>query len=86
MGLVISRELELYGSHGIAASAYPEVFRMIEQRHVPLERIIGPHLGLEEVPRQLAAMGQFNGVGISLVHPFCGDTPRPERRGSEARS
>jgi alcohol dehydrogenase len=69
MGLVIGRELELYGSHGIAAAAYGDVFRLIESRHVPLERIIGPRLGLEEVPQQLAAMGQFSGVGISLVHP-----------------
>jgi alcohol dehydrogenase len=85
MGLVISRELELYGSHGISAGAYPDVFRMIEQQRVPLERIIGPQLGLQEVPRQLAAMGQFNGVGISLVHPSRGDSPRPESRGSESR-
>ena len=42
---------------------------MIESRRVPLERIIGPHLGLAEVPQQLAALGQFSGVGISLVHP-----------------
>ena len=69
MGLVISRELVLYGSHGIAASSYGDVFRMIESRRVPLERIIGPHLGLAEVPQQLAALGQFSGVGISLVHP-----------------
>lgn len=69
MGLVIARELALYGSHGIAASAYGEVFRMIESRRVPLERIIGPHLGLDDVPQELAALGQFRGVGISLVHP-----------------
>jgi len=69
MGLVIARELVLYGSHGIAASAYGDVFRLIESQRVPLDRIIGPHLGLEDVPQQLAALGQFSGVGISLVHP-----------------
>jgi alcohol dehydrogenase len=81
MGLVISNELVLYGSHGIAASAYPEVFRMIDSRQVPLERIIGPQLSLEQVPEQLAALGQFNGVGISLVHPSSSaGTPAAERR------
>jgi alcohol dehydrogenase len=69
MGMVIGRELELYGSHGIAAAAYGDVFGLIERGRIPLERIIGPRLGLEEVPQQLAAVGQFSGVGISLVHP-----------------
>jgi alcohol dehydrogenase len=78
MGLVISNELVLYGSHGIAASAYPDVFRMIESRAVPLDRIIGPQLSLEQVPERLAAMGEFNGVGISLVHPHSsGVSPAP---------
>jgi alcohol dehydrogenase len=69
MGLVIANELVLYGSHGIAARAYRDVFRLIESRHIPLERVIGPRLSLEQVPEALAALGQFNGVGIHLVDP-----------------
>jgi len=69
MGLVIGSELELYGSHGIAAASYGEVFELIQRRGIPLEHIIGPRLGLDAVPQQLAAVGQFSGVGISLIHP-----------------
>jgi hypothetical protein len=51
---------------------------MIESRRVPLDRIIGPQLSLEQVPAQLAAIGEFNGVGISLVHPHSsGTSPAP---------
>jgi alcohol dehydrogenase len=69
MGLVIANELVLYGSHGIAARAYRDVFRLIAVRHIPLERVIGPRLHLEQVPEALAALGQFSGVGIHLVDP-----------------
>ncbi len=69
MGLVIANELVLYGSHGIAARAYRDVFRLIQTRQIPLERVIGPRLGLEQVPAALAALGQFSGVGIHLVDP-----------------
>jgi alcohol dehydrogenase len=69
MGLVIANELVLYGSHGIAARAYRDVFRLIESRRIPLERVIGPRLSLQQAPEALAALGQFNGVGIHLVDP-----------------
>jgi alcohol dehydrogenase len=69
MSRVIANELVLYGSHGIAAQAYSDVFGMIRKQGIDLERMIGPRLGLEAVPEQLERMGQFGGVGISLVDP-----------------
>jgi len=69
MSLVIAAELTLYGSHGIAASAYGDVFALIERRGISLEAMLGPRLGLHDVPERLAAMGQFAGVGISLIDP-----------------
>jgi alcohol dehydrogenase len=69
MNRVIGHELVLYGSHGIAASAYGDVFALIARHGIDLERMLGPRLGLEAVPAQLAAMGEFGSVGISLVDP-----------------
>ena len=69
MSLVIAAELTLYGSHGIAASAYGDVFALIERCGISLEAMLGPRLGLQDVPEHLAAMGQFAGVGISLIDP-----------------
>lgn len=69
MGRVIANELALYGSHGIAARAYPDVFELITRRKIPLDAILGPRLGLADVPVELPRMGEFHGLGIALVDP-----------------
>ena len=69
MGRVIGNELQLFGSHGIAARSYPDVFDLIERRKIPLDRILGPRLRLEDVPVELPRIGQFQGLGIALVDP-----------------
>lgn len=69
MGKIIANELALFGSHGISARSYPDVFELIARKNVPLEQILGPKLGLSEVPAQLEKMGHFAGLGIALVDP-----------------
>jgi alcohol dehydrogenase len=69
MSLVVGRELALFGSHGIAAVSYGDVFDLIERRAIPLERMIERTLPLEAVPERMHSMGNFSGVGISLVDP-----------------
>lgn len=69
MGRVIANELQLFGSHGIAARSYPDVFDLIERKKIPLDRILGPRLRLEDVPAELPRFGQFGGLGIALVDP-----------------
>lgn len=66
---IVSRELSLLGAHGIAASAYPEVFSLIERAQIPLGRVIGETLPLSALPERLARMSDFGGVGIALVSP-----------------
>jgi alcohol dehydrogenase len=66
---VIANELVLFGSHGIAARAYPEVFELIERKKIPLDRILGPRLRLDDVPMELPRIGQFQGLGIALIDP-----------------
>jgi alcohol dehydrogenase len=69
MSRVIANELVLFGSHGIAARAYPEVFELIERKKIPLDRILGPRLRLDDVPLELPRIGQFQGLGIALIDP-----------------
>lgn len=69
MGRVIANELVLFGSHGISARSYPDVFALIAQRAIPLASILGPRIGLAGVPAQLQGMGRFQSVGITLVDP-----------------
>ena len=42
---------------------------MIERKQVPLERIIGPRLGLSDVPIELPRVGEFKNLGLALVDP-----------------
>lgn len=69
MGRVIANELSLFGSHGISARAYPEVFALVASKKIPLEGLVGAKLGLNGVPAQLERMGHFAGQGIALVDP-----------------
>jgi alcohol dehydrogenase len=54
--LVIARELEVYGSHGMAARDYPAMMRMVTDGTLRPARLTGDVIGLEGVPQALAAM------------------------------
>jgi alcohol dehydrogenase len=54
--LVIARELEVYGSHGMAARDYPAMMRMVTDGTLRPALLTGDVIGLEGVPQALAAM------------------------------
>jgi D-arabinose 1-dehydrogenase-like Zn-dependent alcohol dehydrogenase len=56
MDLVIARELEVYGSHGMAARDYPAMMRMVADGTLRPARLTGDVIGLEGVGDALAAM------------------------------
>ncbi|WP_375424523.1 zinc-dependent alcohol dehydrogenase family protein [uncultured Friedmanniella sp.] len=56
MDAVVSRELELYGSHGMAAADYPPMLALVASGAVRLDRLVGRVISLDEVPAALAAM------------------------------
>lgn len=66
---VIRRELTLYGSHGMQAWRYPQMFEFIAAARLPLERLIGERLPLAAAGEALTAMGDFTPVGVSLLLP-----------------
>lgn len=70
MDAVIARELELYGSHGMAAHAYPEMLGMIEAGLLKPEALIGQRLTLAESVEALVNMDQFAGTGVSVIDRF----------------
>jgi alcohol dehydrogenase len=65
--LALSRELELVGSHGLQASYYPELFRLIASGKLDPSRLVQRTVELEEVPMVLADMGTFSGCGMTMV-------------------
>lgn len=67
LGRVLAWELEIYGSHGLQAHAYPEMLGMIERGVVNPSDLITRRVSLEAVPEILMNMGQFNTTGIQVM-------------------
>ncbi len=64
---IISHELEILGSHGMQAHAYPEIFELMRAGKLNLTEVLGRRIRLEEAPEALAAMGQFSDTGVTLI-------------------
>ena len=56
MDLVVARELEIYGSHGMAAREYPPMLALIEDGTLRPGDLVGEVIGLEDAGRALAAL------------------------------
>lgn len=69
MGAVISGELELYGSHGMAAHAYPQVLAEIAAGALAPQRLVRRHIGLEDAGRALATMSLDPLPGVTMIYP-----------------
>ncbi|HEY7008656.1 MAG TPA: zinc-dependent alcohol dehydrogenase family protein [Jatrophihabitantaceae bacterium] len=67
MGDVISRELEVYGSHGMAAHDYPQLLDEITSGRLRPQDLIGDIIGLDDIPAALAAMTNASPVGVSII-------------------
>jgi alcohol dehydrogenase len=68
MGVVVGRELEIHGSHGMAARDYPAMLDLVASGGVPLDRLVGSAIGLGEAGAALAAMGGPSaGAGVTVV-------------------
>lgn len=70
MNLVIGRELEILGSHGMQAHRYPEIFEMIQDGRLQPIKLIGTTVSLEEAAIELTNMNSFSGVGVTVVASF----------------
>ena len=70
MDLVIGRELEILGSHGMQARKYPEIFEMIRDGRLAPERLIGKTVSLAEGAEQLVNMNTFSSIGVTVIDEF----------------
>jgi len=70
MDLVIGRELEILGSHGMQAHRYPEMFEMIKDGRLEPAKLIGKTVSLEEAAIELTNMNSFSGVGVTVITEF----------------
>jgi alcohol dehydrogenase len=68
MERVIGLELELYGSHGMAAHAYPELLALVVRRRLRPDLLIRRELSLDVAAEALRTVG--SGPGIAVVTSF----------------
>jgi D-arabinose 1-dehydrogenase-like Zn-dependent alcohol dehydrogenase len=68
MGQVIAKELEIYGSHGMAARDYPGMLALVSSGALRPDRLVGDVIGLSEAGSALAAMSApAPGHGVTVV-------------------
>jgi D-arabinose 1-dehydrogenase-like Zn-dependent alcohol dehydrogenase len=69
MDLVIARELELLGSHGMAAHAYPEMLALVQAGRLRPAQLVSSRIDLDEAPQALAAMSDASPSGVTVIRP-----------------
>ncbi len=70
MNLVIAKELEIVGSHGMPAHAYEPMLRMILAQQIQPKLLINKTVTLEEALAELPAMGEYHGIGVTVIDRF----------------
>ncbi len=70
MGIVIAHELEIHGSHGMAARDYPPMLELIAGGMLQPDRLVGRVVGLDEAAAALVALGSPpTSAGMTVVVP-----------------
>ena len=67
MAKVIAHELELRGSHGMAAHRYEAMLAMIAAGRLAPQRLVGRTIALAESIEALTGMDRFPGAGVTVV-------------------
>ncbi|HEX5401466.1 MAG TPA: zinc-dependent alcohol dehydrogenase family protein [Pseudonocardiaceae bacterium] len=59
MNLVLAHELEIYGSHGMAAHEYPAMLALVADGTLRLDRLVGSVIELADAGAALVTMGEL---------------------------
>jgi alcohol dehydrogenase len=71
MARVIGWELDVLGSHGMAAADYPGMLALIEAGTLQPQRLIERTIGLEDAAALLPVFDQANVAGMTMIDPAC---------------
>jgi D-arabinose 1-dehydrogenase-like Zn-dependent alcohol dehydrogenase len=64
MDVVIARELQVLGSHGMAAHAYPALLGLVAAGRLDPAALVTRHLALDDAPGALAEVGAAPGIAV----------------------
>jgi len=67
MDRVIAQELEIYGSHGMAAADYPPLLDLIASGVLHPAKLVGSVIGLDRAGEALAAMDSSTASGMTVI-------------------
>ena len=70
MDRVVALELELLGSHGMAAHRYGAMLAMARTGSLDPAALVGARISLSEAPRALVRMDRFESAGATVVTRF----------------
>lgn len=70
MQLVIANELEIIGSHGMQAHAYPEMLSLIEKGDLDPAQLISRKITIQQSCDLLPKMNEFTSSGVTLIDQF----------------
>ncbi|MFB8175006.1 zinc-dependent alcohol dehydrogenase family protein [Streptomyces sp. NPDC055966] len=66
----VALELELLGSHGMAAHAYPAMLELVVSGVLRPDLLVTRTIPLDAAPQALAAMGTAPGAGVTVIEPW----------------
>ena len=70
LNIIMARELELIGSHGLAARDYPAMLERIATGELDPRRLVGRTIGLDDAPAALMAMDRApTAAGMTVIVP-----------------
>ncbi|MGW2558989.1 zinc-dependent alcohol dehydrogenase family protein [Streptomyces sp. NPDC001514] len=69
MGRLIGLELEILGSHGMAAHAYGPMLEMVRSGALRPDLLVTSVISLDAAPAALSAMGTTPGAGVTIIEP-----------------
>src|SRR5579862_676163 len=70
MDQVLSKELEILGSHGMQAHRYPAMLEMIRTGQLQPEKLVGRTISLDESVTVLPRLDQDSSPGVTLINSF----------------
>ncbi|TQV87286.1 zinc-dependent alcohol dehydrogenase family protein [Aliikangiella coralliicola] len=70
MDLILAKELEVIGSHGMQAHAYPAMMQMIAQRKLAPQKLVSEKINLQRAIHALTNMDKFESLGVTVINEF----------------
>ncbi|MEM9352756.1 MAG: zinc-dependent alcohol dehydrogenase family protein [Planctomycetota bacterium] len=70
MDLVVARELEIVGSHGLQASYFRELLELVQSGRVAPSRLIRRRIALADAPAELIGLSEGSPTGMTMIDRF----------------